>query len=159
MSIEIERKFIVSRPPAAIAEHVGTAVRQGYLIVAEDGTELRVRQKGERFFQTIKSGEGLRRTEIEIELSQTQFDALWPHTENRRVSKTRYQVPLGEHTGEVDIFEGSLDGLVMVEVEFTSEADSQAFTPPAWFGEEVTEHGGYKNKRLAIYGIPEERRA
>ena len=154
MSIEIERKFLVGNLPADLAEHDKKTIRQGYLIVTDDGTELRVRQKGDHFFQTIKSGEGLSRTEIEIELTRAQFDALWPHTENRRVSKIRHTVPLGEHTAEVDVFSGALDGLILVEVEFATEAASGQFVPPNWFGEEVTENKGYKNKRLAVSGVP-----
>ena len=95
MSTEIERKFLVTRLPDALDGFPRTTIRQGYLIITEGGTELRVRQKGERFFQTIKTGEGLARTEIEIPLSESQFNELWPHTNGRRVSKTRYRVPLG----------------------------------------------------------------
>ena len=67
MSIEIERKYLVAKVPASIEASIGKSIRQGYVIAVEGGIELRVRQKGERFFQTIKMGEGLSRTEIEIE--------------------------------------------------------------------------------------------
>ncbi|MFO7714533.1 CYTH domain-containing protein [Desulfosarcina sp.] len=154
MGLEIERKFLVDHLPAALAELTGSAIRQGYIIVAEGGVELRIRQKQARFFQTIKAGEGLSRTEIEIELSQGQFQQLWPHTEGRRVSKTRYTVPVGDHTAELDAFAGELTGLFLVEVEFPSESASRHFSPPDWFGAEVTEDRRYKNKQLAVYGIP-----
>lgn len=154
MGLEIERKFLVDRMPSSLANLAGSAIRQGYLIVAEGGVELRIRQKQARFFQTIKAGEGLSRREIEIELSRDQFEQLWPHTEGRRVSKTRYAVPVGEHTAELDAFAGELTGLYLVEVEFTSEAASRHFLPPDWFGAEVTEDRRFKNKQLAVYGIP-----
>lgn len=154
MSTEIERKFLVVRLPDSLDSYTHTPIRQGYLIVTEGGTELRIRQKGERFFQTIKSGGGLSRTEIEISLSEDQFEALWPHTEGRRVSKIRYQIPVGGHTAELDRFEGELADLLLVEVEFPSEADSRQFDPPDWFGVEVTDDGRYKNKSLAAKGIP-----
>jgi adenylate cyclase len=154
MSIEIERKFLVGELPAAIAKYAGKAIRQGYLIITDDGTELRIRQKGNRFFQTIKRGEGLCRTEIEIEITKAQFEALWPHTQNRRVSKTRYALPLGAYTAEVDVFNGDLQGLVLVEVEFASESASREFSPPDWFGTEVTDDKRYTNKHLAAYGRP-----
>jgi len=156
MSIEIERKYLVAKVPADIENSTGKSIRQGYLISAEGAIELRVRQKGDRYFQTIKMGEGLSRTEIEIELSQNQFEQFWPHTTNRRVSKTRYALSLGEYTAELDRFEGHLSGLFLVEVEFPSIDASRRFTPPQWFGKEVTEDSRYKNKNLAIYGIPGE---
>ena len=154
MGIEIERKFLVARLPAALAKLSGSAIRQGYIIVAEDGVELRIRQKGSRFFQTIKAGEGLSRTEIEIELSHDQFQRLWPYTDGRRVSKTRYALPIGNHTAELDRFDGDLAGLLLVEVEFSSVQASRQFEPPDWFGADVTENCRYKNRQLAVFGIP-----
>jgi CYTH domain-containing protein len=154
MSMEIERKFLVDHLPASSDDMRGERIRQGYLIVAEGGIELRIRQKQDRFYQTIKTGEGLSRTEIEIELSRGQFDQLWPHTDGRRVGKTRYQVAVGKHTAELDRFEGDLTGLLLVEVEFSSVEDAWRFAPPDWFGVEVTEDSRYKNKQLAVYGVP-----
>jgi adenylate cyclase len=154
MSIEIERKFLVDRLPSSCDKLSGAVIRQGYVTVAEGGLELRIRQKQDRFFQTLKAGEGLSRTEIEIELSEIQFGQLWPHTEGRRVNKTRYRVAVGEHTAELDRFDGDLAGLLLVEVEFASVDDANQFTPPDWFGIDVTEDKRYKNKHLAVYGIP-----
>ncbi len=154
MGLEIERKFLVERLPSSLSGLTGAAMRQGYLIAADGGVELRIRQKGTRFFQTIKSGEGLSRTEIEIELSTDQFQQLWPYTDGRRVSKTRYTLSIGDHTAELDRFGGDLAGLLLVEVEFSSVDASRQFTPPDWFGADVTEDPRYKNKQLAVFGIP-----
>lgn len=154
MGFEIERKFLVERLPTALSGLTGAAVRQGYLITAGGGVELRIRQKGARFSQTIKSGEGLSRTEIEIELSNDQFQQLWPYTEGRRVSKTRYTLPVENLTAELDRFDGDLAGLLLVEVEFSSVDASRLFEPPDWFGADVTEDHRYKNKQLAVSGIP-----
>ncbi|GAB6905946.1 conserved hypothetical protein [Desulfosarcina cetonica] len=156
MAVEIERKFLVRRLPDEVASATGTAIRQGYLIACADGTELRIREKAGRFLQTIKTGDGLCRTEIEIDLSQAQFEQLWPHTEGRRVSKTRYKLSLGENIAELDRFAGALAGLLLVEVEFPSEAASRVFVPPDWFGTEVTDDRRYKNQQLAVHGIPGE---
>lgn len=154
MGIEIERKFLVDRPPSDIEKMSAKTIRQGYLIDTDGDTELRVRQKQSVYFQTIKKGEGISRTEIEIELSAEQFEQLWPYTDGRRVSKIRYTLPVGSHTAELDRFEGNLKGLLMVEVEFGSLQEAERFEPPDWFGDEVTEDKRYKNKHLAAYGIP-----
>jgi adenylate cyclase len=156
MGTEIERKFRVDRLPTSFENLPGSPIRQGYLIAKADGGELRIRQKEARFFQTIKIGEGLSRTEIEIELSPDQFQQLWPHTQGRRLSKNRYTLPVGDHIAELDRFEGHLAGLVLVEVEFSSIEAGRRFTPPDWFGAEVTEDRRYKNQCLAVDGIPGE---
>jgi CYTH domain-containing protein len=74
------------------------------------------------------------------------------------VSKIRYTLPLGNHIAELDRFEGDLAGLVLVEVEFASVDASRQFSPPEWFGVDVTEDGRYKNKALAVYGTPRKER-
>jgi CYTH domain-containing protein len=38
----------------------------------------------------------------------------------------------------------------VVEVEFDSEPAAAAFTPPAWFGPEITGDSRYSNRVLAL---------
>jgi adenylate cyclase len=54
------------------------------------------------------------------------------------------------------VFEGELAAMVTGEVEFDSEAASDAFEPPDWLGAEVTGDDRYANATLAIHGLPEE---
>jgi len=149
---EIERKFLVSDPP--VPRRSPASIHQGYVTVGPDGTEVRLRRKGDRFFQTIKRGSGLSRIESEIELTREQFDALWPQTEGRRVVKDRYEIPYRGCVIELDVFHGALEGLVIAEVEFGTVNQSNSFTPPDWFGDDVTEDPRYTNRSLAIEGRP-----
>ena len=52
-------------------------------------------------------------------------------------------------TVELDIFEGTYAGLQIAEVEFGSTEEANAFTPPSWFGEDVTFSTKYHNSRLS----------
>ncbi len=52
-------------------------------------------------------------------------------------------------TIEMDVFEGAYEGLILAEVEFPTEEAALAFTPPEWFGRDVTFTGEYSNSRLA----------
>ena len=151
---EIEKKYLVTRIPPGIGSDGGTFIEQGYLAVSEDGTEIRLRQKANRYFQTVKKGSGLVRTEVEIELTEAQFTSLWPLTAGRRLSKYRHKVPIGLHVCELDVFCGPLKGLVLAEVEFASIEDSHRFAPPDWFGADVTGDGRFKNGHLALHGMP-----
>jgi len=149
--VEVERKWLVHTPPD-LSAHQGKEVIQGYIALAEDGTEVRLRQIGEQYFQTVKSEGGLVRGELEVELTQEQFEALWPATAGRRLAKTRYRVSwAGKHV-EIDVYSGSLAGLVVAEVEFPSAGESVQFTAPPWCGIEVTEDEAYKNVHLALHG-------
>ena len=153
--MEIERKFVLAAPPAGLDAREHARIEQGYVALDGNGTEVRVRRRGDKRVMTIKSGSGLVRTEEEWPLEAERFDALWPLTDGRRVVKTRYLVPLDDGlTAEVDVYEGTLDGLVTAEVEFASEADSEAFAAPDWLGREVTGDAGYANRALAVSGLP-----
>ncbi|MCW3099977.1 MAG: hypothetical protein JWL77_5595 [Chthonomonadaceae bacterium] len=152
---EIERKFLVrTLPDLAKVKH--ERVVQGYLAVDADGTEVRLRRKGENYFMTVKTGEGVSRGEIERELTESQFDAFWPATEGKRLEKVRYELPYQDHLIELDLYRGVLEGLQIAEVEFDTESQSAAFTPPDWFGREVTTETAYKNHHLALHGRPHD---
>lgn len=153
---EIERKFLVKSLPDNLDQYPHQEISQGYIVVSEDDTEVRLRKKGDKYFQTIKSGGGKIRTETEIEISEAQFNSLWPTTEGKRLEKVRYKIPHGEQTIELDVYRGSLEGLVSAEIEFDSSEASDQFVPPEWFGEDVTEDKQYKNQSLALRGLPKE---
>lgn len=154
MTNEIERKFLVKEIPAGLGKYPSNDISQGYLAVTDDGTEIRIRRKGTKYYETVKSGEGLSRKESEVEIGGEAFHSLWPLTEGMRVEKTRFEIPYGAHLIELDFYSGSLEGLVVAEVEFGSEEESARFIPPDWFGREVTDDKRYANKSLALYGKP-----
>jgi CYTH domain-containing protein len=151
---EIERKFLVAKLPGDMSVHEKRSLTQGYLLITEDGTELRLRRAGGRFYQTLKTGRGLERMELEIELNREQFDALWPATEGRRVVKNRYKLEHDCLVIEVDVYQDALSGLITAEVEFDSREASKVFDPPDWVGAEVTDDDRYKNQSLAVHGAP-----
>ena len=74
---------------------------------------------------------------------------------NYIITKKRYLIPLEgtDLTAELDIFEGSLAPLVIVEVEFPDDESSDSFVKPEWFGEEVTHDPAYRNASLATKNI------
>lgn len=154
MANEIERKFVVAELPGEAVLGPGSRLRQGYL--AEDGgVQVRVRITEHSAVLTVKAGRGLVRTEVEATIALDQADALWPHTEGRRVEKVRHRVAVGHLTADVDVYEGPLAGLCTAEVEFASPDEAAAFEPPRWFGRDVTEEPGWDNASLARHGRPE----
>jgi adenylate cyclase len=149
---EIERKFLVSAIPGDPGS--GIPILQGYLPLTGDDVELRVRRKGDHTVLTVKRGHGLDRGEQELAISAELFEALWPLTEGHRIEKTRYELPHGDLTIELDEFGGELEGLLVAEVEFASLEASEAFAEPDWLGREVTENPAYANRTLAERGRP-----
>jgi adenylate cyclase len=151
--VETERKFLVSADKTPPLQE-GALIEQGYLVFQnppEVPVELRLRRvSGADCFLTVKSGNLLSRIEVELTITPDQFSELWPLTEGHRVFKRRYRIPIvGRLTAELDVYEGALAGLQVVEVEFSSESQARAFTPPPWFGQEVTHDARYTNAELA----------
>ena len=152
MGIEIERKFLVADVPADLG--VGTPFRQGYL-TTDGAVVVRVRITPADAVLTLKAaGSGLARVEVETPLSPDDAEQLWPYTEGQRVIKTRYVVAVEGGDAEVDLYEGALAGLATVEVEFADEHAAHAFTPPPWFGRELTGDHRWTNAWLGREGIP-----
>ena len=70
--------------------------------------------------------------------------------DGRLIQKRRYLIPLApKYTIELDVFEGDLAPLLLAEVEFETEEEANIFTPPEWFGEDVTFSGKYHNSQLS----------
>jgi adenylate cyclase len=148
---EIERKFLVRALPDDLP--TGRSIRQAYVAVEGD-VSVRVRDDAGSRILTVKGGRGTVRTEIELELSAERFDALWELAGDRSVEKTRHVLPLPQGSVELDMYGGTLVGLIVAEVEFGSIEESEAFDPPAWFGAEVTGDPAWTNASLALHGRP-----
>lgn len=155
MSVEIEKKYLLTSLPVGVKD--GVEINQGYLSVGDP--EVRVRAKGQQYFVTRKGGEGFVRSECEEEVTQNVYEILWPATVAARVEKTRYKiVGIDGLVWEVDEYFGNLSGLFTAEVELPS-IDTKVNMPAEIsdvFVADVTENKAYKNKALAVNGIPAE---
>lgn len=144
--MEIERKFKVNYLPD-LSNYPFHEITQMYLSYDLD---IRIRKKGNKYFITKKSNDTIKRYEEEVEIDYQTFDILSTLSVGNIISKTRYLIPIDNSlTAEVDIYHDNLEGLVTVEVEFSSLEEANSFIAPSWFGEEITENMQYKNKELA----------
>ncbi len=145
MQKETERKFLISGQPWA--GHQGVLIRQAYLMRADDRI-LRIRQKGDHFFLTLKIGTGMTRLEFERDVTEMEGEALLNyHALESPIQKMRYDIPFVDHKWEVDVFWGDNAELVMAEVELGSE--DETFVKPVWCGAEVTDDLRYQNSYIA----------
>ena len=157
---EMERKYLIRYPDTAhLAAQPGCEVweiTQIYLEDGEDGLTRRVRRvrvNGEvKYFRTFKSRvSALSALEDEGEITAEDYAAYCAQQDPSRqpILKTRYRIPVGDFTAELDIFHGRHEGLLLVEVEFPSVDAADAFVPPTWFGQDVSEDPRYRNSYLA----------
>lgn len=147
--IEIERKFLVLSDAFKSISVTQNQIVQGYLNSDPERT-VRVRIKNNQGFITIKgksNESGLSRLEWEKEIDVAEATQLLALCEKGVIHKTRYEVPFGQHVVEVDVFGGDNEGLVMAEIELSSETETYAV--PEWLGEEVTNDARYYNSYLS----------
>lgn len=154
--VEIERKFLVVEPPKELERCETSDIRQGYLVIGDDGAEVRLRERGDEMTLTVKRGTGQVRAEEEVELDPGAFKRLWPLTDGRRLEKRRHLVPHEGLTIEIDVYAGELSGLVIAEVEFPNEAAADGFEPPTWLDRELTDDPRFSSQRLAAEGKPSD---
>jgi adenylate cyclase len=147
--IEIERKFLVINESFLTQATSHTRIVQGYLNSNPERT-VRIRIKGEKGFLTIKgkSNEtGTTRLEWEKEIPLNEAEQLLALCESGVIDKIRYEVPIGNHFYEVDVFSNENQGLIIAEIELQSE--NEWFEKPNWLGQEVTTDKRYYNSYLS----------
>lgn len=147
MGQEIERKFLV-RGEYKSQAYASSRIVQGYICSAR-GRTVRVRIRDTKGYLTIKGASdaaGMSRYEWEREIPLAEAEELMKLCEPGVIDKTRYLVRSGRYVFEVDEFYGDNQGLVVAEVELTSE--TEPFEKPAFIGREVTGDVRYYNSQL-----------
>ena len=150
-NIEIERKFLVKKIPDNLDTYERIDMTQGYLNTAP---VVRVRKENDDYVLTYKGSGLLSHSEYNLPLNKEAFEHLLKKCDGIIISKSRYKIPIENNLiAELDIFKGDLDSLKLVEVEFGSVEEANNFTPPEWFGEDVTTDGRYHNSYISKYGL------
>ncbi|GGX12255.1 CYTH domain-containing protein [Aquimarina muelleri] len=147
--IEIERKFLITSEEFKNEAKKSIRIVQGFLNTDPERT-VRIRIKGEQGFITVKgkgNATGASRFEWEKEISIPEAEQLLSLCEKGSIEKVRYEIPLGNHTFEVDEFFGENTGLFVAEIELNDENES--FLKPNWLGKEITGESKYYNSQLS----------
>lgn len=148
MTVEIERKFLVTSNDFKKEATTSYRIKQGFLNSHEERV-VRVRLKEDKGYLTVKgksSEDGLIRFEWEREISSQDAEELLKLCEKGIIDKLRYEVHLGEHTFEIDEFFGDNEGLIIAEIEL--QAKHENFKKPDWLGKEVSGDIKYYNSQL-----------
>ncbi|MFD1174988.1 CYTH domain-containing protein [Paenibacillus puldeungensis] len=157
MSLEIERKFLLPEFPDGLIEEGKIIIQseqlidQTYLALHED-QELRVRkikdlQSGTvEYTHTFKKGFGLAREEVEVSISAGIYEEITGIHKAVPLTKRRVTARWNGIVIEIDCYDQIQ--LMVLEVEFKSEAEALAFEPPGWFGPDISTEKQYSNKKV-----------
>lgn len=146
MGKEIERKFLVKELPANLNEYPYHELEQGYL---NTDPVVRVRKEDEIYYLTYKGKGYIEKEEYNLSLNEDAYNHLVAKADGNIISKKRYLIPCEPYTIELDIFSEPFAPLVIAEVEFPTLEEAKSFTPPEWFGEDVTGDYHYSNSYLS----------
>jgi adenylate cyclase len=149
MSKEIERKFLVNQKqlPALFDPDY---ITQGYLH-SDENMSIRVRVNSDGYningTLTIKSRRvGLSCDEYEYEIHPDDAQEMLDKMCDKTISKERYYIKHDSHMWEIDVFQGDNDGLVVAEIELSTEGEKFPF--PDWVDTEISDDPKYLNVNL-----------
>ena len=147
--MEIERKYLIEEKnlPANLESYKSHLIEQAYLC---RNPVIRIRRQDEQYILTYKSKGLMTREEYNLPLNAEAYEHLKEKADGKLISKRRYLLPLENGlTIELDVFYEPTPGLLLAEVEFPDEETANRFTPPEWFGTDVTFDGRYHNSYLS----------
>ncbi len=159
--MEIERKFLIREKPDNLTLFPCLVIEQAYLCT---NPVVRIRRQNEDYYLTYKGKGLMAREEYNLPLNKEAYGHLLSKADGNIISKKRYLIPIdtpafAAHykpsgklpalTVELDVFEPPFAPLILAEVEFPDVETADAFLPPAWLGEDVTNDVEYHNSSMS----------
>lgn len=144
LGIELERTFLAKQIPEGLKDCKSKEIRDIYIPKAIDKhAPIRIRKNGDKYEITKKStiieGDHSQMLEQNIVLTREEFLQLEKEISGRKVTKTRYYYPVNGRMAEVDVFSEALIGLVLIDFEFNTVEEKDAFKPPFFCLADVTQ--------------------
>jgi adenylate cyclase len=113
-----------------------------YIPTSDEHPVLRIRKNGDRYEitkkQPIEGNDSSRQLETTISLIEAEYAEL-SLLQGKRIQKTRFNYEEEGINYEIDIFNGDLSGLILVDVEFDTIEKRDTFVAPSWCLKEVTQ--------------------
>ena len=132
--IELELTYLAAQIPSEVVGVNPKTLLDVYIPADRNvHSKLRLRKKDDCYEITKKvpldASDASIQQEFTIPIADYEFEAL-ATASDKQIQKERYEVVIEGYSAEVDIFTGSLQGLVLIDFEFPNEAEKAAFTPP-----------------------------
>ncbi len=157
-TIEYEKIYLAKYIPEGTEKLPFVDLLDIYLPSSEEHPTLRIRKKNSTYEITkkipVKGNDSSMQNEFTIPLSSEEFAEL-EQLPGKRVHKHRYLYPYEGKTLEIDVFQDDLEGLVLIDIEFSSESDKDKHFPTPDFcladltQEAITAGGKLAGKKYA----------
>jgi len=140
--IELEKTYLAKYLPEGLKNCRSKKIIDMYLPENAEHAKLRIRKNGDRYEITkkepITESDCSEQEESTISLTEPEFNGL-KEVSNKTVVKTRYYYEYEGKTAEFDVFEEKLQGLVLIDVEFTTTKEKDLFEMPDFCLKEITQ--------------------
>lgn len=141
--MEIERKFLVSEMPDL--SDVKPVHFERYYLTISDDIEERIQRTNEKYsYEKKLAADNLSRSTEKKEITQEEFEKLRDKSSNAIIRDSLSLSP----AISIKVYHGVYEGLVRAEVEFSSKAEADNYTPEAWMGQEITNSPLGRDSRL-----------
>ncbi|MDD5177926.1 MAG: CYTH domain-containing protein [Candidatus Nanoarchaeia archaeon] len=138
--IELERTFLAKKIPDGLKNCKFKEIIDVYVPKSRRHPTLRIRKNGNKYEMTKKepvTDDASHQNEQTIILTEEEFNDL-SKIDGKKTHKLRYYYEHNGRTAEIDIFQGALKGLVVIDFEFKSMEEKNKFKMPDFCLAEVT---------------------
>lgn len=150
--IEYEKTYLAKRLPEGLSSAKSVLIRDVYVPESARHAMLRLRAKDDDYVITKKTilhgTDSSTMSEETIPLSAEEYTA-HANCSTKSFVKRRYFVQIDGHSAEVDVYDETLKGLVVIDFEFLSEEQKEKFIMPEVCLADVTQEEGIAGGMLA----------
>lgn len=141
--LELEKTYLAKYLPEGLAQCETRELSDLYIPFQSAHPKMRIRKKGGKHEITkkvrIEASDASAQEEQTMSLSADEYAAL-SQVEGKKLRKIRYEYSNGESlVAEIDIFQDDLSGLVVIDFEFDSGEEKDAFSMPDFCLADVTQ--------------------
>jgi CYTH domain-containing protein len=131
--VELEKTYLARVIPEELENSRSEVISDSYLPADAVHPKIRLRHRGERYELTKKEPvdgtDSSKQNEHTIPLTQTEYESL-AAVSSKKLTKRRYYHHISGRLAEVDVYQDSLNGLVVIEFEFENETEKAEFQTP-----------------------------
>lgn len=141
--MEIERKFLVKEMPDLSG--IKPVHFERYYLNISDGIEERIQRTNDTYsYEKKVTIDSLSRSTEKREITKEEFERIKVESTHAII---RDSYPLSSNVS-IKIYHGEYEGLVRAEVEFSSKAEADNYTPESWMGNEISNSPLGRDSRL-----------
>jgi len=140
--IELEKTYLAKEIPKGLKDYKSKEIIDIYIPRSKAHPTLRIRKNGDNYEMTkkepVNESDSSRQEEQTIILTETEFNEFMK-LDGKKVHKIRYYYDYNGITAEIDVFQGALKGLIVVDFEFKTLEEKDSFEMPAFCLIEITQ--------------------